>query len=137
MRELKPRALQALLLDAAVWLCCDDDVVHKLDTLCFGNLDGGGGTAAHVRQALEAAGQAIGPGDKAVRLSLDEAFFMAYALDMLAVHDLVDGAAVPLDTTVSGGGCAARLAQRSMRSACSLLSMFVAEHCSFLLAMAG
>lgn len=42
-RELQPRGLQALLLDAGVWLCCDDDTVHQLDTLCFGNLDGGTG----------------------------------------------------------------------------------------------
>lgn len=35
-RELRPLALQALLLDAAVWLCCDGDVCHKLDTLCLG-----------------------------------------------------------------------------------------------------
>lgn len=98
-RELRPRDLQALLLDAAVWLCCDDDTVYKLDTLCFGNLDGGAGTAAYVRRHLEAAGRPV-QGDKAVRLSLDEAFFMAYALELLTVHDLRGGAAVPLDTSV-------------------------------------
>lgn len=97
-RELRPRRLQGLLLDAAVWLCCDDEVVHSLDTLCFGNLDGGAGTAAHVRGLLEAAGAPVS-GDKAVRLSLDEAFFMAYALELLTVHDLRGGAAVPLDTS--------------------------------------
>lgn len=97
--ELKPRNLQALILDAAVWMCCDEEVVHKLDTVCFGNVDGGSGTAAYVRERLEAAGQQI-QGSKAVRLSVDEAFFMAYALEILAVHDLVDGAAVAMDTTV-------------------------------------
>lgn len=96
--ELKPRGLQALILDAAVWLCCDDGVAHQLDTLCLGNMDGGAGTAAHVRRLLEEAGHAV-EGDKAVRLSLDEAFFMAYALGILAVHDVVEGHAVALDTT--------------------------------------
>lgn len=99
--ELKPRGLQALILDAAVWLCCDDGVAHQLDTLCLGNMDGGAGTAAHVRRLLEEAGHAV-EGDKAVRLSLDEAFFMAYALGILAVHDVVEGHAVALDTTVRG-----------------------------------
>lgn len=115
-RELKPRNLQALLLDAAVWLCCDEDVAHKLDTLCFGNLDGGVGTAAYVREVLEASGQAV-QGDRAVRLSLDEAFFMAYALEIMEVHEVPHGgaaagaavgeaaaavAAVALDITVGG-----------------------------------
>jgi hypothetical protein len=107
-RELKPRNLQALLLDAAVWLCCDEEVAHKLDTLCFGNLDGGVGTAAYVRQVLESAGQAV-QGDRAVRLSLDEAFFMAYALEILEVHELpqqgaagAGATAVALDITVGG-----------------------------------
>ncbi|PRW57103.1 tRNA-splicing endonuclease subunit Sen2 [Chlorella sorokiniana] len=97
-RELRPRDLQALLLDAAVWLCCDDDTVYKLDTLCFGNLDGGAGTAAYVRQHLEAAGWPV-QGDKAVRLSLDEAFFMAYALGILTVHELAEAG-----STAAGSG---------------------------------
>lgn len=105
-RELKPRNLQALLLDAAVWLCCDEDVAHKLDTLCFGNLDGGVGTAAYVRQVLEAAGQAV-QGDRAVRLSLDEAFFMAYALEIMEVHEVPQGGAA---AGVSGGEAAAAVA---------------------------
>ena len=102
-RELKPRQLHALVMDAAVWLCCDDEVVHKLDTLCFGNSDGGPGTSAHVRGVLQAAGAPVA-GDKSVRLSLDEAFFMHYALGILEVHDEVEGAAVALDTTVRCGG---------------------------------
>lgn len=48
---------------------------------------------------MQAAGAPVS-GDKAVRLSLDEAFFMAYALELLTVHDLRGGAAVPLDTSV-------------------------------------
>ena len=58
------------------------------------------GTAAYVRGLLEAGGAAV-QGDQAVRLSLDEAFFMTWALDMLSVWDLVEGAAVRLDTTAS------------------------------------
>jgi hypothetical protein len=87
-------------------LCVDDDTVHKLDALCFGNLDGGGGTAEHVAALLTAAGAPVS-GSKAVRLSLDEAFFMAYALEMLTVFrpdPAQGGAAVRLDATVSGGG---------------------------------
>lgn len=105
-RELRPRDLQALLLDAAVWLCCDDDTVYKLDTLCFGNLDGGAGTAAYVRRHLEAAGRPV-QGDKAVRLSLDEAFFMAYALGILTVHELApSGRSAPDNGRTASGGAA-------------------------------
>ena len=107
-RELRPRDLQALLLDAAVWLCCDDDTVYKLDTLCFGNLDGGAGTAAYVRRHLEAAGRPV-QGDKAVRLSLDEAFFMAYALGILTVHELApSGRSAPDNGRTASGGAAPR-----------------------------
>lgn len=117
-RELAPLGLQALILDAAVWLCADDAVTHQLDTLCFGNLDGGAGTAAHVRAVLEGAGATVQPGDKAVRLSLDEAFFMAHALGLLTVHDLAEGgAAVPLDTTVGLRGF--RLCLLDARGACA------------------
>lgn len=104
-RELRPRDLQALLLDAAVWLCCDDEVVYKLDTLCFGNLDGGAGTAAYVRQHLEAAGRPV-QGDKAVRLSLDEAFFMAYALGILTVHELGPACSGAPSSTAADAGSA-------------------------------
>lgn len=105
-RELRPRDLQALLLDAAVWLCCDDDVVYKLDTLCFGNLDGGAGTAAYVRQHLEAAGRPV-QGDKAVRLSLDEAFFMAFALGILTVHELEPAGSGAAGSSAGGSGAVA------------------------------
>lgn len=108
-RELRPRDLQALLLDAAVWLCCDDDVVYKLDTLCFGNLDGGAGTAAYVRQHLEAAGRPV-QGDKAVRLSLDEAFFMAYALGILTVHELEPAGSGAAGSSAGGSGAVAGVA---------------------------
>lgn len=109
--QVKLRDLQAVLLDAAVWLCVDDDTVHKLDALCFGNLDGGGGTAEHVAALLSAAGAPVS-GSKAVRLSLDEAFFMAYVLEMVTVFrpdPAQGGAAVRLDATVSGGGGAGRM----------------------------
>jgi tRNA-intron lyase len=94
--QLKARDLHGVLLDAAVWICAEDDIVHKLDCLCLGNLDGGLETAEHVRNLLRAGGIEV-PGFKAVRLSLDEAFFMAYGLECLQVHDVVDGAAVKLD----------------------------------------
>jgi tRNA-intron lyase len=94
--HLQSRNLHGVLLDAAVWVCAEDDIVHKLDCLCLGNLDGGPETANHVRELLRAAGVDV-LGLKAVRLSLDEAFFMAYGLDCLQMHDVVDGAAVKLD----------------------------------------
>ncbi len=84
--ELAPRRLRGLLLDGAVWLPVDDATCVILDALCFGNLDGGRGTAALVRAALAAAGAAQPPGEKAVRLSLDEAVFLAHALGLLTVH---------------------------------------------------
>jgi tRNA splicing endonuclease len=95
--QLKPRNLHGVILDAAVYITVEDDIVHMLDCLCLGNLDGGSGTADHVRRLLHAAGVDI-PGDKAVRLSLDEAFFMAYALEVLIVHNEAGDKAVRLDT---------------------------------------
>jgi tRNA-intron lyase len=97
--HLKGRDLHGVLLDAAVWVCAEDDVVHKMDCLCLGNLDGGPETAEHVRSLLRA-GEIDVAGLKAVRLSLDEAFFMAYGLGCLQVHDLVDFTAVKLDIDV-------------------------------------
>ena len=93
--ELKPRDLRGVLIDASVWLCAEDDVVHTLDSLCFGNLDGGVGTATAVREQLEGEGRTV-LGTKSVRLSIDEAFFMSHALEILQVHALVDGRSVLL-----------------------------------------
>lgn len=103
LRGNLPHGLHALLLDGTCWVACDEAAVHSLNTLCLGNLDGGAGTAADVRQHLAAAGEAVA-GTAAVRLSLDEAFFMAHALRLLTVHDLVDGRAVRLDATVRREG---------------------------------
>ncbi|KAL6780161.1 TIE1 [Auxenochlorella protothecoides x Auxenochlorella symbiontica] len=75
--------LHGLLRDAVVWVCANDDEVHKLDTLCFGNLDGGPGTAAEVSSLI---GVELCPGANAVRLGLEEAFFLAHALGILSVH---------------------------------------------------
>ena len=94
--ELKTRELHGILLDAAIWICAEDDVVHKLDCLCLGNLDGGSETAEYVKSLLAAAKTDV-CGLKAVRLSLDEAFFMAYGLGCLQIHDVVDDVAVKLD----------------------------------------
>lgn len=96
-KDIKRTNLQGVLLDAAVWLCAEDDTVQKLDYLCLGNLDGGSSTAVHVHGLLTAAGNKS-LGTKAVRLSIDEAFFMAYALNALQVYDVIDGAAVCLNT---------------------------------------
>ena len=117
--ELKSRNLQAVLLDAAVWICAEDDVVHKLDCLCLGNLDGGTGTAAHVSALLSALGKPVS-GVKCVRFSIDEAFFMSYALNCLVVHDEVDGAAIELDTDA--------LWLRLQKSRPDFLTLYLAYH---------
>jgi tRNA splicing endonuclease len=83
--DLKSRGLSGLVLDAAVWLCVDEPTRHALDALCFGNLDGGAGTAAHVRALLESAGATV-TGNRCVRLSLDEACFMSHAFEALDVY---------------------------------------------------
>lgn len=103
--------LHGLLRDSAVWMALDHDTVFKLDTLCFGNLDGGAGTAAGVQRRL---GADRCRGLKAVRLALDEAFFMAHALGVLHVHApaaAADGAE-QLDSDVCGPGLAVGVAGR-------------------------
>jgi tRNA-intron lyase len=117
--KLRPRNLQAVLIDAAVWMATEDDVVHMLDCLCLGNLDGGTGTADHVRRLLLAAGVEV-PGDKAVRLSIDEAFFMAYALEALTVHEEAGGAAAPLGVDA--------LWRRAQASRPDFLMLYLAYH---------
>eukprot|EP00887_Chlorella_sp_A99_P007261 scaffold2.g7261.t1 len=96
--QLRAKDLQGLLLGAAVWVCGDADAVLWLDELCLGNLDGGAGTAAALIDYFAAAGRKVDGSSGAVRLGLEEAFFMAYAFRMLAVHELVDGAPVALGT---------------------------------------
>jgi hypothetical protein len=103
--QLKARRLGGLILGSAVWLCVDAEVVHVFDCMCIGNLDGGVGTAAHVRQRLEATGRTV-EGNMSVRLSVEEAFFMAYALGNLTVFDEQDGKAVELECEVSSNSCA-------------------------------
>lgn len=97
--ELKPRGLKGLIMGTAVYLCVEYDIVKKLDALCFGNLDGGSGTAQEVKQTIEGLGCVVS-GDMAVRISLDEAFFMAYGLGILTVYGHVEGAVQKLDTDV-------------------------------------
>jgi hypothetical protein len=94
--ELRKKDLQAVLIDAAVWLCLDTQTTHMFDCLCLGNLDGGPGMAAHVTAALKAGTKPVS-GDRSVRLSLDEAFFLVHALGILKVHDIIDDVAVELD----------------------------------------
>lgn len=78
-----PGGLHGVLKDSAVWLCPGEEAIKKLDTLCFGNLDGGPGTGAEITAAL---GSARCAGTQAVRLGLDEAFFLAYAVGLLKVY---------------------------------------------------
>lgn len=56
--QLEPCNLQGVLLGSAVWVCTDDATVGLLDALCFGNLDGGEGTAIHVHHLLSTLTQA-------------------------------------------------------------------------------
>jgi hypothetical protein len=122
--DLKARNLHGVLIDSAVWMCAEDDVVHALDCLCLGNLDGGTAMADHVRCLLLASRhpQQI-PGAKAVRLSLDEAFFMAFALQALTVHATIEGqgdAVTALDTDVLWKRC------RSARQ--DFVTLYLAYH---------
>lgn len=84
--QIQDANLNAVLIDAAVWLCIPEDVIRLLDSSCFGNLDGGIGMADHVRSILEQANVHV-EGVKAVRLSLDEAFFLHYGLRALTVFE--------------------------------------------------
>jgi len=95
--QLKSRDLQGVLVDTAVWICAEDNEVHVLDCLCLGNLDGGPGMAEYVADILLPCRGSTVPSRKAVRLSLDEAFFMTYALKILKVYDIVDGKAQVFD----------------------------------------
>jgi hypothetical protein len=106
--ELAPRRLRGLLIDGAVWLPVDDATCAILDALCLGNLDGGRGTAALARAALAAAGAEQPPGEKAVRLSLDEAVFLAHALGLLTVHagDARFAASAPPSLAAAGDNAA-------------------------------
>lgn len=71
-------------MDAAVWVCVSDDVVKQLDHACFGNLDGGHGMTAYIRDIMSNIGVELSETCRnTVRLSLDEAFFMHYALKVL------------------------------------------------------
>lgn len=83
--EIKSSRLTGVILDTAVWLCVPSEIVKMLDSACFGNLDGGSGTATFIKDSLKSVDVDI-EGDKAVRLSLDEAFFMHYALRCLTMY---------------------------------------------------
>jgi len=98
--EIKSARLSGVVFDTAVWLCVSSETVKKLDSACFGNLDGGNGTAIFIKDSLKDVDVEI-EGDKAVRLSLDEAFFMHYALRSLTLYTVRDKAGQParlLDT---------------------------------------
>lgn len=97
--DLQTASLYGMLIDSAVWVCTSAEIVAKLDSACFGNLDGGLGTAQHIKKLLDQV-DVPSEGNKAVRLSLDEAFFMHYALRALTVFELrpQGEAALALDT---------------------------------------
>jgi len=81
---LRESCLKGILMDAAVWICVSDDVVKQLDYACFGNLDGGHGMTAYIRDVMSNIGVELPETCRnTVRLSLDEAFFMHYALKVL------------------------------------------------------
>jgi tRNA-splicing endonuclease subunit Sen2 len=61
-----------------------------LDASCFGNLDGGPDMALHVKHRLELCGCTV-KGSKAVRLALDEAFFMQHCLNNLKIYGSSSG----------------------------------------------
>lgn len=122
--DLKARNLHGVLIDSAVWICAQDDVVHALDCLCLGNLDGGAVMADHVRcLLLSSRDPKKVAGAKAVRLSLDEAFFMAFALQALTVHTTVegqDGGVAALDTDA--------LWRRSQSARQDFVTLYLAYH---------
>lgn len=82
--ELKSKGLYGVIIDAAVWVCTSHAVVKKLDHACLGNLDGGHAMTAYMNESLQSIVESE-KGDKTVRLSLDEAFFMHYALGALTL----------------------------------------------------
>ena len=84
--ELKEIGLRGLLIDSAVWVSTSSCVVKKLDHACLGNLDGGHGMTAYINAKLKNLDDF--QGEKTVRLSLDEAFFIHYALGALDIYVL-------------------------------------------------
>ena len=81
--------LHGVVKSSAVWLCPGEAAIQRLDTLCFGNLDGGAGTGGEVRAAL---GPERCSGTQAVRLGLEEAFFLLHAVGVLRVYPAPEGA---------------------------------------------
>lgn len=115
--------LHGVVKSGAVWLCPGEGAIQRLDTLCFGNLDGGAGTGGEVRAAL---GPERCSGSQAVRLGLEEAFFLRHAVGVLCVYAAPVGAQVgeeaaadqeelrELTAEVRGGGeCVGLLSQKS------------------------
>jgi tRNA-intron lyase len=83
---LQSYRLHGVLVDAAVWLVCSSAAVKSLDHICLGNLDGGHGMTAYLRQELKSIGVDVTGMECTVRLSLDEAFFMHFALAALDLY---------------------------------------------------
>lgn len=91
--ELQSEELKGLIIDSAVWVCVRHDVVKKLDHACLGNLDGGNQMTVYINETLNS-----NIHGKTVRLSLDEAFFMHYALGALSLFDHKENQ-TPLNTS--------------------------------------
>lgn len=87
-RLIKQHNVQGLIIDTAVWICAEPFVINSMDEACFGHLDGGAGTARFVKEKLAAIDVTV-TGHHTIRLALDEAFYMSYALNNLTVFDLV------------------------------------------------
>jgi hypothetical protein len=85
---LKNDNLHGVLVDAAVWVVCGDNAVRSLDYICLGNLDGGHQMTDHLKTALESLGVDCSGTTATVRFSLDEAFFVHYALNALHLYEM-------------------------------------------------
>ena len=92
---LKNDNLHGVLVDAAVWVVCGDNAVRSLDYICLGNLDGGHQMTDHLKTALESLGVDCSATTATVRFSLDEAFFVHYALNALHLYELDYNADTP------------------------------------------
>ena len=98
---LKSYDLHGVLVDAAVWVLCADSAVRSLDDICLGNLDGGHQMTDHLKTALGSLGVDCSATTATVRFSLDEAFFVHYALNALHLYEFdinTSNAIVRLDT---------------------------------------
>ncbi|KDD73984.1 hypothetical protein H632_c1677p1, partial [Helicosporidium sp. ATCC 50920] len=91
--------LVGALEGGTVFVLCTPDVVNVLDVLCLGTLDGAEQAAKALRDKFRGAGEPgsavealsqgapVAEATHVVRLSCEEAFFVSYAVEALAVVD--------------------------------------------------